>query len=139
MGTRGVRAKFVDGVRVNRSGRRTYALEYKLGIVDQCRAPEVSVAAIAMAHRINANLVRRWMIRYPPGRAKQPARLLPVTIGAANTQPEACADEAAVTSTVRSHPGVSGIEIEIYGARICLRNGVDAQALRSVLDVLGSR
>ena len=138
MGTRGVRAKFVDGVRVNRSGRRTYALEYKLGIVDQCRAPEVSVAAIAMAHRINANLVRRWMIRYPPGRSKQPARLLPVTIGIASTQPESCAHEA-VTPTPRAHPGVSGIEIEIYGARICLRSGVDAQALRSVLDVLGSR
>ena len=31
------------------------------------------------------------------------------------------------------------IEIELYGARIHLRGGVDAQALRSVLDVLAQR
>ena len=139
MGTRGARAKFVNGVRVNRTGRRTYTLEYKLGIVEQCRAPEASVAAIAMSHRINANLVRRWMIRYQSGRSKQPALLLPVTISAASTQSEACAPTATVTSTPRSHPGMASIEIEIYGARICLRSGVDAQALRSVLDVLASR
>jgi hypothetical protein len=31
------------------------------------------------------------------------------------------------------------IEIELYGARIHLRGGVDAAALRSVLDVLRQR
>ena len=139
MGTRGARAKFVNGVRVNPTGRRTYTLEYKLEIVKQCRAPEVSVAAIAMAHRINANLVRRWMIRYQPAPSKQPALLLPVTVEAASTQSEACGNAATVTPVLRSHPGMASIEIEIYGARIHLRSSVDAQALRSVLDVLASR
>lgn len=139
MGTRRSRAEFTNGVRINRTGRRTYTLEYKLGIVAQCRAPGVSVAAIALAHRINANLVRRWMIRHQPERSKQSATLLPVTIGAASTVPEACAYELAVTPTPCSHPGGASIEIEMYGARICLRNGVDAQTLRSVLDILASR
>ena len=56
------RARPVVGVRVNRTGRRTYTLQYKLGIVKQCGEPEASVAAIAMSHRINANLVRRWIV-----------------------------------------------------------------------------
>ena len=51
------------GVRVNRTGRRTYTQEYKRDVVRQCRGPGVSVAAIALAHGINANLVRRWIVR----------------------------------------------------------------------------
>ena len=52
------------GVRVNRTGRRTYSREYKLGVVEACAVPGTSVAAVAMSHRINANLVRRWIVRY---------------------------------------------------------------------------
>jgi len=36
-------------------------------------------------------------------------------------------------------PVAATIEIELYGARIHLHGGVDAQALRSVLDVLAQR
>ncbi len=50
-------------VRVNRTGRRTYSPEYKLEIVDECSVPGVSVAAVALAHRMNANLVRRWIVQ----------------------------------------------------------------------------
>jgi transposase-like protein len=45
-------------VRVNRTGRRTYSREYKLEVVEECSAPGVSVAAVALSRRINANLVR---------------------------------------------------------------------------------
>ena len=61
------RARPVIGVRVNRTGRRTYTLQYKLDVVRECGEPGVSVAAIAMAHRINANLVRRWIVRHRRG------------------------------------------------------------------------
>jgi transposase-like protein len=41
--------------------RRLYSQEFKASIVEACRHPGVSVAAVALAHGLNANLVRRWI------------------------------------------------------------------------------
>jgi transposase-like protein len=38
----------------------------KAQVVEACVEPGASVAAIAMAHGVNANLVRRWMKVAPP-------------------------------------------------------------------------
>jgi transposase len=138
---RAVQANSVGGVRVNRTGRRTFTLEYKLGVVKECSAPGTSVAAIALQHRINANLLRRWIVRY--GRAvlgssaKPETAMLPVTIEAASSVVAKGADR--VDATKRRRPPAATIEIELYGARIHLRGGVDAEALRSVLEVLAQR
>jgi transposase len=140
---RASRVGSASGVRVNRTGRRTYTLDYKLGVVRQCSEPGVSVAAVALAHRINANLVRRWIVRHQraliDSTAKSPATLLPVTIEASTSVLETPADDQVDAATKRRRPGTATIEIELYGARIHLRGGVDAQALRSVLDVLAQR
>jgi transposase-like protein len=45
-------------LRHRRDGRRVYDPAYKRAIVAQCLRPGVSVAATALAHGINANLVR---------------------------------------------------------------------------------
>lgn len=137
------RVRPVIGVRVNRTGRRTFTLQYKLDVVRECGQPGVSVAAIAMAHRINANLVRRWIVRHRPELtatvASPRARMLPVIVGAATSAHGAHADDVVDGSPKRRRPVAATIEIELYGARIHLRGGVDAQALRSVLDVLSQR
>src|SRR5207237_10492298 len=80
----------VSGVRINRTGRRTYTLDYKRDVVRQCSAPGVSVAAVAMQNGINANLVRRWIVRQQlvAASAKPPPAMLPVAIDAAATMPE---------------------------------------------------
>jgi len=127
--------EFVNGVRTNRTGRRTYTEAFKLAVIRQCSEPGVSLAAVAMAHRINANLVRRWVVRHrqmPNAKLKEVATLLPVTIGAEG----AVAD---VDIGKRTHSSVATIELEVYGARIRLRGGVDAASLRSVLDALAGR
>ena len=138
-----VRAGLASGVRVNRTGRRTYTLEYKLNVVRQCSGPGVSVAAVALAHGINANLVRRWIVRHQrplkDSTAKPQATMLPVTIEAATSVLEARADGEGDVTTTRRRCGAVAIEIELYGARIHLRGGVDAHALRAVLDVLAQR
>jgi transposase len=81
-----MRAGAVSGVRVNCTGRRTYTPEYKLDVVRQCSVPGVSVAAMALAHGINANLVRRWIVHQQraltQSTAKPKATMLPVTIEA---------------------------------------------------------
>lgn len=52
--------------------RRTHSAEFKARAVAACRQPGVSMAAVAMAHGINANLLRRWALAahaQPSGRA----------------------------------------------------------------------
>ena len=130
-----LKAASTRGVRVNRTGRRTYTQEYKRAVVRECDDPGVSVAGVALAHGINANLLRRWIVRQRRGRVgattELPAVLLPVSV-----QRDSPAQEASIK---RRCSGTPGIEIELYGVRIYLRGGVDAQTLRTVLDVLSRR
>jgi transposase len=44
-----------------RRRRRRHSAEFKAEMVVACRRPGVSSAAIALAHSINANLLRRWV------------------------------------------------------------------------------
>lgn len=41
--------------------RKSYSKSFKAQVVQECQQPGVSVAAIAMSHGINANVVRRWL------------------------------------------------------------------------------
>ena len=41
-------------------GRRRYGAEFKAQVVAECEAPGASVAKVAMAHGINANIVHGW-------------------------------------------------------------------------------
>ena len=42
-----------------RSARRNHTLELKKAVLDECRAG-ASVASVAMAHGLSANLVHKW-------------------------------------------------------------------------------
>lgn len=44
-----------------RRRRRRHSAEFKAEVVAACRLPGVSSAAVAQAHSVNANLVRRWV------------------------------------------------------------------------------
>lgn len=118
-------------LRRKRDGRRIYSPSQKRAIVEQCLRPGVSVAGIALAHGINANLVRKWIVKHR--RAEAAAKgssiatpaLLPVTV-----------QEKRPRSTARSTASGGLIVIEVNGARIELVGGVDAEALRTVLRVL---
>jgi transposase len=135
------RAAF-EGVRVNRTGRRTYTSAYKLAVVRQCSVPGVSVAAIAMARGINANLVRRWIVRHQrtlAARAPNLPAMLPITIEATSQPADGGVGRQLVAASRAKPPAGAAIEIELYGARIHLRGGVDAETLRRVLDVLARR
>ena len=41
--------------------RRRYTAEFKAEVVAACMRPGVSIAAVALAHQLNANLLRRWV------------------------------------------------------------------------------
>ncbi|MEX3901066.1 transposase, partial [Paraburkholderia sp. BR10954] len=44
-----------------RRRRRRYSVEFKAQVVAACQRPGVSLAAIALHHKLNANLLRRWV------------------------------------------------------------------------------
>jgi transposase-like protein len=121
-------------VRVNRTGRRTYSREYKLEVVEECSAPGASVAGVALSHRINANLVRRWIVRHRQGRLiRAPsATLLPVVLSVPSARAAGAPPRPKLT-------GAGVIEIELEAGRVRVRGAVDAQALRTVLEVLAKR
>ena len=120
-------------VRVLSNGKRQYADEFKAELVRQCLVPGTSVAATAMTHGVNANLLRRWIVlNGAQGRAvvQKPA-LLPVTLC---SPPPQC-----LPSMPDLHMAPQTIEIDIHGVRVRLQGQVDAQRLRIVLDVLAQR
>ena len=43
-----------------KKGRRRHSAEFKREVLARCEEPGVSVAAVALAHGINANLVHKW-------------------------------------------------------------------------------
>ena len=48
-------------VSAGRRRRREHSAEFKARVVEACSAPGVSIAAVAMANGVNANLARRWV------------------------------------------------------------------------------
>jgi len=53
--------------------RRRHSAEFKAQVVSASRQPGVSMAAIALAHGLNANLLRRWVVEA----GHRPKRALP--------------------------------------------------------------
>ena len=54
--------------------RRTHSAEFKKQVVQASLKPGVSLAAVALHYRLNANLVRRWVIAYEESEAAAQAR-----------------------------------------------------------------
>ena len=53
--------------------RRKHSDEFKARAVRACEHPGVSMAAVALAHGINANLLRRWVLRHRGADTTAPA------------------------------------------------------------------
>ena len=67
-----------------RRRRRTHSAEFKAQVIAACRQPGVSIAAVAMASGVNANLARRWVVAAEQGAAGG-SRLLIDARGVAQT------------------------------------------------------
>lgn len=131
------------GARRGAGRRRRFTQEFKRQVVQETLAGDASVAAVALRHRLNANLVFTWRRKYLRALAERPAKLvemLPVTIADAGAAVPMVVSKPISTgkSPRRSRPR-GAIEIELNGARIHLKGAVDAEALRVVLTVLALR
>src|SRR5689334_9517614 len=64
--------------------RRRYGEDLRRQVMAECEAPGASVAKVAMAHGINANVVHRWRQLAREGTqatVAKPREFVPVTIG----------------------------------------------------------
>ncbi|MDM0042811.1 transposase [Variovorax sp. J22G21] len=43
------------------SNRRVHSAEFKARVLAECRQPDASVSAVAIAHGLNTNVVRKWL------------------------------------------------------------------------------
>ena len=82
--------------------RRFYSPELKLQVVQTCAQPGASIAAVALQHGINTNIVHRWIREHSQGMLlTQPQAFVPVTL---STQPEPVASQpvaVAATAEIR--------------------------------------
>jgi transposase-like protein len=47
---------------MGRRRRRRHSAEFKTALIQECSKPGVSIAAVALAHGLNANMLRKWVI-----------------------------------------------------------------------------
>jgi transposase-like protein len=47
---------------MGRRRRRRHSAAFKAAVVKECMRPGVSIAAVALAHSLNANMLRKWVI-----------------------------------------------------------------------------
>jgi transposase len=116
--------------------KRRHSAAFKRKLVKLTEEAGASVAAIALAHGINANLLFKWRRAQVTGPARrEPAAqavLLPVTM---DSLPPASALLELPAPTARA-PAAGIIEIDFGGARVRLRGSVDAASVRCVLQAL---
>jgi len=115
-----------------RGMRRRHSKAQKVAIVRQCLEPGTSLAGVALMHRVNANMVRKWVVKYQQGGYGQPPapgmELLPVVLKRSSTQrPPAKTTEAKAT-----------IEIELARGVVRISGPLDRAVLQLVLDALSA-
>ena len=92
----------------DRRRRRRHSAEFKARVIAACRKPGVSIAAVALDHRLNANLLRRWVVAAE--RAEASAAIMPRAVTVASGLP---ATAAFVPVEMQRSAAVSSQEIVI--------------------------
>jgi transposase len=114
--------------------KRRHSAAFKRKLLELVEQPGASVAAVALEHGVNANLVFKWrrakLDRKRGAGTARPTVLLPVTVG----PPESLVSVASVAHATDVKESV--IEIELGGARVVLRGRIDPASVRSVLMAL---
>jgi transposase len=126
--------------RIRRDGRSVYSRAGKRALLAACQQPGASVAAIAMAHGVNANLMRKWIARDQAKRASHAApKQTQATLLAIEVAPAASEDASVplLTKPPIATAARAALTIEIGGARIIVESAaINRAALRMVIDCL---
>lgn len=126
-------------VPAGRAPRRRYPLEYKRQVVQESLSPGASIAGVALAHGINANMLHNWRWQYRRG-----------DFGALSSMPTFVpvhvAPDSALSTIKPNLPArridgqadarFSEIELVFNAARVVIRGAPDPATLRCVIDAL---
>jgi transposase len=116
--------------------RQYRSLEEKRRIVQEALVEGASVAQVARAHGLNANLLFNWCRLYRAGRLglREQAKLLPVRVSA-----ESCRALPVSLPEPSSSPSSSSgtIHIQLAHAQVRVEGCADAVLLRVLLECLG--
>lgn len=111
----------------------TYSAEFKAQVLAECQQPGASVAAIALAHGLNINLLRKWLVGHGIKRtglaaprtvtrklaaiapSAPPRQFIPVEVA-----PAVAAGAAPVEAPALSTPDIH-IELNRGATRLCVR------------------
>ncbi len=124
--------------------RRQHERSFKAELVAQCLVPGASVAAVALAGGVNANLLFKWRRDHlramrASGAASSSAVLIPVQVApdvASGSQLLPPTSTATAVLVSRSTRNAGVIELDVAGAQLRLRGPVDEGSLCSVLRAL---
>jgi transposase-like protein len=143
----GVHATFVDTMLKDsqlpryaaRRTHRTYSPQFKADLVAACQRPGTSIAALALQHGMNANVLHRWLKEYDHGRhrlgnadaataTKQPVKqaFIPIALAAPEpvglSQPSASATVAGNIRITCCRNGLSiTVDWPLSGANECIQ------------------
>jgi transposase-like protein len=103
--------------------RRSYSLPLKLEVVGQCQQPGASIAAIALAHGINANIVHRWLREHARGQlavtAVRDSGFVPVRLEAPPHAASGSPAEADIRVEIRRGGHAVTVNWPLQGASAC--------------------
>lgn len=119
--------------RVHADGRRVFEWEAKLAIVREATKPGVSLAGVALRHGVNANLLRKWVVKHRAQAlgATETATLLPVVMTPSS---------APTTRSSQAKPRErTAIEVECVRGVARFDDGIDRAVLRELIEAMSAR
>lgn len=128
---------------IDRGGKRRYDPQAKRALIQSCLEPGISLAGLALAHGVNANLLRKWVVTHQRHVRREvdvtaPAAsvFVPVIVGA--REPTSMSGPMATLATAPPHPSSrlqarlpNGVTLELA----CSQQ--DTTLLSTLIDALG--
>jgi transposase len=115
-----------QGVSIGRRRRRRHSAAFKAEAVASCRQPGVSIAGVALARGLNANLLRRWVVEAEraglmsvPGPSTASSVALESTKGFLPVALSSSPTEGAIRIEVRRGSSTVSVQWPVTAAREC--------------------
>lgn len=142
-----------DLKRTSRKGCPNHAVEFKRRLATAACEPGISVAKLALEHRINANLLFKWRRQYRAGKFGEPnkkhaapveaRKALPIAVTASQSSPFQLLPVVESVATLDTAAGTrkveAGIEVVFPCATVRIHRDAEPALLRVVLDCLARR